>query len=80
MRVMRVGAILFIIFGGFFEMIFSTFQHTGIQQYIFPALLVLLGLYLVVIRSGVLPSKHSDSPDQPLTSTDSSITSSEEKR
>jgi len=80
MRVMRVGAILFIIFGGFFEMIFSTFQHTGIQQYIFPALLVLLGLYLVVIRSGVLPSKHPDSPDQPITSTDSSITSSEEKR
>ena len=80
MRVMRVGAILFIIFGGFFEMIFSTFQHTGIQQYIFPALLVLLGLYLVVIRSGVLPSKHPDSADQPVTSTDSSITSSEEKQ
>ncbi len=61
LRVMKVGAILFIIFGGFFELIFSAFRPYGIQQYIFPALLVLLGIYLVVVRSGLLPSRHSDS-------------------
>jgi hypothetical protein len=66
MRVMKVGAILFIIFGGFFELIFSTFRPYGIQQYIFPALLVLLGAYLVVVRSGLLPFKRADSNDQPV--------------
>ncbi len=63
LRVMRVGAILFIIFGGFFELIFSAFRPYGIQQYIFPALLVLLGAYLVVVRSGLLSSGHSDAND-----------------
>jgi hypothetical protein len=69
LRVMKIGAILFIIFGGFFEMIFSTFQHHGIQQYVFPALLLLLGIYLVVVRSGLLPSKNPDleSPSNNLT-------------
>jgi hypothetical protein len=61
LRVMKVGAILFVIFGGFFELLFSAFRPYGLQQYIFPVLLVLLGAYLVVVRSGLLPSKHSDS-------------------
>jgi hypothetical protein len=65
-RVMRAGAILFIIFGGFFEgLIFGFFRGTGIQPYIFPALLILLGAYLVVIRSGLIASRHSDPNDQP---------------
>jgi len=72
-RLMKVGAILFIIFGGFFELIFSTFRPYGVQQYIFPVLLVLLGIYLIVTRSGWLSSKHSDSNDQ-------SINLSEEKK
>ena len=66
LRVMKIGAILFIIFGGFFELIFSSFRPYGIQQYIFPVLLVLLGVYLVVTRSGVLPSRGSDTNDQPI--------------
>jgi hypothetical protein len=70
LRVMKTGAILFIIFGGFFELIFSSFQSNGVRQYIFPALLVLLGLYLVVTRSGLLPSRHSDSNDQPVIPTE----------
>jgi hypothetical protein len=66
LRLMRVGAILFIIFGGFFELIIFGFSRNGIQQYIFPALLVLLGVYLVISRSGLLASKRSDANDNPV--------------
>ena len=48
--VMKVGAILFIIFGGFFEMIFSAGSRFGLRQVIFPIGLILLGLYLIVTR------------------------------
>jgi MFS family permease len=72
LRVMKVGAILFIIFGGFFELIFSITQPYGIQQYIFPALLILLGAYLVIVRSGLF-NKHLDS-------TNPAIDLSEEKK
>jgi hypothetical protein len=64
LRVMKVGAILFIIFGGFFEMVFNAFRLNGIAQYVFPALLILLGLYLVVSRSGLLTKRLADSNDQ----------------
>jgi hypothetical protein len=64
MRVMKVGAILFIIFGGFFELIFSAFNPYGIQKFIFPILLLLLGIYLVLGRSGLLSRKNTD--DQPV--------------
>jgi len=60
LKVMKVGAILFIIFGGFFELIFSIVRPYGIQQYLFPILLVGLGVYLIVIRSGLLHSRHED--------------------
>jgi drug/metabolite transporter (DMT)-like permease len=59
-RVMKIGAILFVIFGALFELIFFN-QSYGIQQYIFPALLVALGVYLVVTRSGMLRSRKMDS-------------------
>lgn len=51
-RVMKVGFILFIIFGAFFEMIFSSFGNM-----IFPILLILLGGYLVLSRSGLFGAK-----------------------
>lgn len=61
--VMKVGLILFIIFGSFFEAIFSS-----LSSYIFPILLILLGLYLVVARSGLLgkskPASDSITPLQ----------------
>ena len=57
-RVMKVGFILFIIFGAFFEMVFSSFNG-----YIFPILLILLGGYLVLSRSGLLSSKKQESSD-----------------
>ena len=56
-RVMKVGFILFIIFGAFFEMIFSSFSNI-----IFPVLLILLGAYLVVRRSGLFGAKNADEP------------------
>jgi len=55
-RVMTVGLILFVIFGAFFEMIFSSFNNL-----LFPILLIVLGAYLVVSRSGVLGGKKDDS-------------------
>ena len=66
LRVMKVGAILFIIFGGFFELVLSAFRPYGVQQYIFPALLVLLGVYLVITRSGLLSSRRPNSTNQPV--------------
>ena len=57
-RVMKVGLILFIIFSAFFEMMFSSFNNL-----IFPVLLILLGVYLVVARSGLLGGKKNDSTD-----------------
>ena len=66
LRLMKVGAIFFIIFGGFFEMLFSAFHLNGLSQYIFPVLLILLGLYLVVTRMGWLPRKSAASSDKPI--------------
>jgi len=54
--VMKVGLILFIIFGAFFEMIFSSFSNM-----LFPILLIVLGAYLVVTRSGMIGGKKDDS-------------------
>ena len=53
--VMKVGFFLFIIFGAFFEMIFSSFGNL-----LFPILLILLGGYLIFTRSGLLGGKKSD--------------------
>jgi hypothetical protein len=65
LKVMKIGAILFVIFGGFFELIFSVGNPHGIRQFVFPVLLVLLGIYLVVTRSGLLPSPRSEPDQQP---------------
>ena len=56
--VMKVGVILFIIFGSFFEMVFSSFGNL-----IFPILLILLGAYLVLSRSGLLSKREDTSSD-----------------
>ncbi|HLO31768.1 MAG TPA: hypothetical protein VK249_21625 [Anaerolineales bacterium] len=60
LRVMKVGVILFVIFGAFFEMIFSSFSNV-----LFPALLILLGAYLVVSRSGLFGKKNASPVDEP---------------
>ena len=53
--VMKVGFILFIIFGAFFEMLFSSFSNV-----IFPVLLILLGAYLILSRSGLFGTKKAE--------------------
>jgi hypothetical protein len=57
LRLIKVGAVMFVIFGAFFEMIFSSFSNV-----IFPLLLIVLGAYLVVSRSGLLGAKKTDEP------------------
>jgi len=52
LRVLKIGAVMFLIFGAFFGMIFN---YLGLSKIIFPAVLILLGIYLVVKRSGMLP-------------------------
>lgn len=59
--VMKVGLILFIVFGSFFEMIFSS-----ISNLIFPILLILLGAYLVLNRSGLLGKHKEDTSSDSL--------------
>ena len=56
-RVMKVGFLLFLIFGTFFEMIFSSFNNL-----IFPILLILAGGYLVLSRSGLFGGNKTDEP------------------
>ena len=60
LRLMRLGFILFVIFGTFFEMIFSSFSNI-----VFPVLLIGLGIYLVLSRSGLF-RKHEDSVNNTL--------------
>jgi uncharacterized membrane protein YfcA len=55
---MKVGFILFIIFGAIFEiLIFSSFNNL-----VFPVLLILLGVYLVLSRSGLFRGKKMEEP------------------
>lgn len=60
-KVMKVGIILFIVFGTIFESIFSSLNNV-----IFPILLILLGVYLVLSRSGLLSKKQDHSTDTSL--------------
>jgi hypothetical protein len=53
----RLGLILFIIFGSFFELIFTAGEGISIRSVFFPAALILLGLYLVLSRSGLFGSR-----------------------
>ena len=46
-RVFSIGLILFVLFGAFFEMIF---QSSQIAQIFFPAALIVLGGYLIIMR------------------------------
>lgn len=70
-RLIKIGAILFVVFGGFFEMIFNSFAFS---RFIFPVALILLGIYFIFRRS-ILPN---DQPIMPAEMTDSS-TNLEEK-
>jgi len=56
LKVMKIAAILFVIFGAFFEGLFSPFGLTT-SRYAFPVLMILLGIYLVVSRFGLLSGR-----------------------
>jgi hypothetical protein len=60
-RVMKIGLILFIVFGTLFESLF-----TSSSNLLFPVLLILLGIYLVLSRSGVFGRKQDKSVDSTL--------------
>ena len=68
--VLRIGVILFIIFGAFFELIFTSGMRFGLRSILFPVGLILLGLYLILMRSGLLPGRS--------TTTDTTIETTEE--
>ena len=60
-RLMKIGAVLFIIFGIIFETLFSS-----MNSMIFPILLILLGGYLVISRSGFFSRKQDETKETPL--------------
>ena len=68
--VIRVGFILFVIFGAFFELIFSGGSAFGMRNLLFPILLIVLGAYLIVTRLGLFSGRRSEmempaSPSEP---------------
>jgi hypothetical protein len=65
LRVMEVGFVLLVIFGAFFEMIFASGNRHTLAQLVFPVALILLGVYLVAARSGLLRKRSPDSLDLP---------------
>jgi hypothetical protein len=67
-KVLRLGTIMFVIFGAIFEgLIFHT--SAGLTGYVFPVALILLGLYLVFQRAGVLRAKNNDDQSNNISST-----------
>jgi hypothetical protein len=60
LRVLRIGLIMFVIFGAFFELIFTAGRPFGFRSIIFPAGLILLGLYLILSRSGLFSSRSEE--------------------
>lgn len=61
-RVVKAGLVLFLIFGTFFEMLFSSFN-----QIFFPVLLIALGTYIVLRRAGLFGgNRNSSNPLPPV--------------
>ncbi len=60
-KVMKIGIILFIVFGTIFETLFSSLNNI-----VFPILLILLGGYLVLSRSGLLKRKQENPSETSL--------------
>ena len=64
-RVMRTGFILFVIFGAFFEMLFSAGREPGLRSLLFPVLLILVGGYLILRRLGLFGGRRKSGPETP---------------
>ena len=59
-RLIKIGAILFVVFGGFFEMIFNSFAFS---KFLFPVALILVGMYLIFRRS-IWPTSQPNTPTE----------------
>ena len=57
-RLIKIGAILFVVFGGFFEMIFNSFAFS---KFLFPVALILVGMYLI-FRRAIWPTNQPNTP------------------
>ena len=57
-RLIKIGAILFVVFGGFFEMIFNSFAFS---KFLFPVALILVGMYLI-FRRAIWPTNQLNTP------------------
>ena len=71
LRLLKLGAILFVVFGAFFEMLI--FNSFGFSKFLLPVALILLGIYLILGRSGLLAKPQ----DMPAVTTDSPAKSEE---
>jgi hypothetical protein len=56
LQLATVGFVLFVIFGSLFELGGLLFGERGAAQIVFPVLLIGLGLFLVIRRSGLWPA------------------------
>jgi len=69
LSLIKVGAILFVIFGGFFEMVFNSFAFS---RFLFPAALILFGAYLILGRSRSL-TKAQETPPAEVTESSTNL-------
>jgi len=60
LRVLRIGLIMFIIFGAVFELIFTAGMPFGLRAVFFPAALIILGLYLIISQSSLFKKSDAD--------------------
>jgi hypothetical protein len=65
LKVFEIGAVLFVIFGAFFEILFSLGAPEGLRGYLFPVALLLMGTYLIIKRSGLFGGTRNEH-DQPV--------------
>jgi hypothetical protein len=65
LQLIRLGLILFVIFGSFFELLFTAGEPMSVRSVFFPAALILLGLYLLLSRSGLFGSRVEPSIEDP---------------
>jgi hypothetical protein len=56
LRIMKIAAVLFVLFGAFFQLLLSPFGLSA-GRYTFPLLMIALGVYLVVTRSGLFQTR-----------------------
>jgi hypothetical protein len=55
LRLAEIGFVMFVVFGSFFEIALHGWVSSRLQQIAFPALLIVIGLFMVLRRSGWWP-------------------------